>query len=380
MKFFRNVARRALSHFVVIGLACVSAEAMAADSVKIGMIFPVTGSVAYDGQAVASGVNAAISYINQKGGILGGRKIELELVDSACQPAQAVSAAKRLIAQVDVKAIIGDFCSNATTALQQVTEEAGVVLITPVAVSPLLTERGAKLFFRNNATSAMHAKVFSKYVSEVLKLKTIAIIAKNDEYGQLDSKIYTQLYQELGNPKLLYTGFFGATDEDFSSQLTKAKSMKVDSVYVIAQTEQGANVLRQMRNLGMTDVTALGAGALFNPKVVELAGKAAEGMYVYSPYDPAATNAGMKLFKEEYFKRTSKESGLYEAMGWDTLTILAEAIDRAGTEKDGVKIAAQLRRTEFDGPRGKITFDEKGQARITTKIVQVQKGKFVRVH
>lgn len=366
---------------IIVALSAVSVSAaVAADPVKIGMVFPVTGTVAYDGQAVVSGVKAAISYINQKGGILGGRKIELELVDSACKPAQAVSAAKRLITEGNLKAIIGDFCSNATTAVQQITEESGVVLITPVAVSPALTERGAKLFFRNNATSAMHAKVFSKYVSQILKLKTLAMIAKNDEYGQLDSKVYTQLYQELGNPKVAYIGFFGSTDEDFSSQLTKAKSLEADAVYVIAQTEQGANVLRQMRNLGMTDATALGAGALFNPKVVELAGKASEGMYVYSPYDPSATNPGMKLFKDEYQKREGKEPGLYEAMGWDTTMILSDAIDKAGTEKDGVKIAAQMHRTDFDGPRGKITFTENGQALITTKIVQVQKGKFVRVH
>jgi branched-chain amino acid transport system substrate-binding protein len=381
MKLLQKGVWRWIPLCVLMGCVMLSlSPAFAAEPVKIGMIFPVTGKVAYDGQAVVSGCKAAISYLNEKGGILGGRKLELELIDSVCQPAQAVSAAKRLITQYNSQAIIGDFCSNATSALQQVTEESKVVLITPVAVSPMLTERGAKFFFRNNSTSAMHAKTYAKFVSEVLKLKTLAIVAKNDEYGQLEMKIYNQLYQEYGNPKIVYSGFFGSTDEDFSPQLTKAKSMKADGVYIVAQTEQGANVIKQMRNLGMTNAQVLGSGAFYNPKLVELAGKACEGMYVYTGYDPGAKNPGMKLFLDEYPKRSGKECGLYEAMGWDTVFILANAIDKAGTEKDGAKIAEQVRRTNFDGPRGRVTFDEKGQAQITTKIVQVQKGKFVRVY
>jgi len=381
MKLSRKSIYGMILVFAFMGLETISGSmAIAADTVKIGMIFPVSGKVAYDGQAVVTGANAAISYINEKGGILGGRKVELDLIDSVCQPAQAVSAAKRLIAQNDTKVIIGDFCSNATSALQQVTEESKVVLITPVAVSPMLTERGAKLFFRNNSTSAMHSKTFSNFVSKVLKLKTIALIVKNDEYGQLETKIYSQLYQELGNPKVVYSGFFGSADVDFSAQLTQAKSMKTESIYIVAQTEQGANIIKQLRNLGMTNVKILGAGALFNPKLVELVGEGAEGMYVYTGYDPSAKNPGMKLFIEEFPKRSGKECGLYEAMGWDTMLILANAIDKAGTDKDSAKIADRLRQSQFDGPRGLITFDGNGQAQITTKIVQVQKGKFVRVY
>ncbi len=352
---------------------------MAADPVKIGMVFPVTGRVAYDGQAVVSGVKAAIAYVNGKGGILGGRKVELEFIDSGCKPADAVSGAKKLISQYGLKAIIGDFCSNATLAVQQVTEEEGVVLITPVSVSPKLTETGAKLFFRNNSTSKMHAKTFSGFVHNQLKPGTVAMLAKNDEYGKRDTAAYKALYKKLGGPKVVYVGFFGSNDEDYSPQLTKIKSLKPGAVYVVAQTEQGSNILKQMRDLGL-NVKKLGAGALFNPKVVELAGKAAEGMYVYTGYDPSADNPGMKVFQEQMKKSTGKPGGLYEAMGFDTTIILLAAIDKAGTDKDAVKIAKALRATDYTGPRGRITFDQKGQALIKTKIVQVQDGKFKRVH
>jgi branched-chain amino acid transport system substrate-binding protein len=377
--FFKGAYGRILLS-VLLGLVIFSGSpASALDPVKIGVILPITGKVAYDGQATVSGVKAATSYINDKGGILGGRKVELEIIDSQCQPGPAVSATKRLITQHNVKAIVGDFCSNATAAMQQVTEESNVALITPVAPSPLLLERGAKLFFRTLPTSQMYAEDFGRYANKSLKLKTIAIVAKNDEYGQQEAKIYNKLYEELGAPKVVYTGFFGSTDEDFSPQLTKIKSLKAEGIYIVAQTEQGSNMIKQIRNLGI-DAQILGSGSLCNPKVFELAGKAAEGMYTFSSYDPTGKNPGNQLFLTEFPKRTGKPVANYESLGWDAMMVLLAAIDRAGTDKDGPKIAEQLRRTDFDGGRGRITFDEKGQAKIITKIFQVQKGKLIRVN
>lgn len=379
MRYTDRMGCRVFLIMVVLAfLFGASQSVIAAKAVVIGMVFPITGRVAYDGQAVVSGVKAAIDYINQKGGILGGRKVELAFIDSQCKPAQAVSGAKKLIAQNKVKVIIGDFCSNATMAVQQVTEEEHVVLITPVSVSPRLTEMGAKLFFRNNSTSRMHARTFSRFVHDRLNIKTLAMIAKNDEYGQRDTKVYRKLYKKLGGPQVVYVGFFGPTDEDFSPQLTKIKSLNPEAIYVVAQTEQGATILKQIRDLGIK-ATILGCGALYNPKVIELAGKAAEGMYVYTGYDPTTTNPGMMEFQREYKKRYGREGGLYEAMGWDTTLILLRAIDRAGTYDNAAKIAEELRATDYTGPRGRITFDEKGQAQIVTKIVQVQNGRFVRI-
>src|SRR6202012_2619260 len=125
----------------VLGLALVTVGANGQESIKIGGIQPLTGSVAYNGTTDVNGSKLALDEINAKGGVLG-KKVELVIEDGQCRPANSVNAAEKLIQRDKVVAISGAFCSSATLAIMPVAANYKLPLITGVSSSPELTEKG----------------------------------------------------------------------------------------------------------------------------------------------------------------------------------------------------------------------------------------------
>src|SRR3954447_304678 len=105
----------------VLALALASAGAQAQETIKIGVIQPLTGSVAYNGTTDVNGIKLALSEINAKGGVLG-KQVELVIEDGQCKPANSVNAAEKLVQRDKVVGLIGAFCSSATAAIMPVAE------------------------------------------------------------------------------------------------------------------------------------------------------------------------------------------------------------------------------------------------------------------
>src|SRR5688572_13224129 len=165
------------------GVAAVSMGAQAQATVKIGVIQPLTGSVAYNGQAYVSGAKLAIEQRNAAGGVLG-RKIELVVEDGQCRPANSINAAEKLIQRDKVVALAGAFCSSATAAVMPVAEKYKIPLLTGVSSKADLTEKGMQYFFRSAETDRLMSKTFSKILADKLQLKTVAYIGVNDDWGR----------------------------------------------------------------------------------------------------------------------------------------------------------------------------------------------------
>ena len=136
-----------LFKLVPIAGLVIPVAALAQQTIKIGLIQPLTGSVAYNGQADVAGSKQAVDERNAKGGVLG-KKIELVIEDGQCKPANSVNAAEKLIQKDKVVALSGAFCSSATAAIIPVTEKYKLPLITGVSSKSDLTEKGYKYFFR----------------------------------------------------------------------------------------------------------------------------------------------------------------------------------------------------------------------------------------
>src|SRR5580658_7517308 len=105
----------------VLGLALVTVGANAQETVKIGVIQPLTGSVAYNGTTDVNGIKLALGEINARGGVLG-KKVEIVVEDGQCKPADTVNAAEKLTQRDKVVALIGAFCSSATAAIMPVAQ------------------------------------------------------------------------------------------------------------------------------------------------------------------------------------------------------------------------------------------------------------------
>lgn len=169
---------------VVLSLVgCATAPTVAEDTILVGCILPLSGTSAYDGESAMNGAKAAANYINENGGIAGGKKIELIFEDSATDPNTAASAAEKLISYDGVKVLVGAFNSSCTAAVQPVAESNKIPLITAIATSGTLTEKGYKYFFRAVGISNLYIDAFAGKIIDELGIKKIAYIYENGDWG-----------------------------------------------------------------------------------------------------------------------------------------------------------------------------------------------------
>jgi len=355
----------------LLGLTLTVAAAHADDTVKIGVIQPLTGSVAYNGTTDVNGIKLALSEINAKGGVLG-KKIELVVEDGQCQPANSVNAAEKLIQRDKVVALAGAFCSSATLAVMPVAANYKIPLITGVSSNASLTEKGNKYFFRATETDALLAKSFAKVVFDTLKLRNVAYIGVNDDWGRGGVAEFEKQMIALG-AKTVMKEYFEHGTTDFYTLLTKLKASGADGAFVAAETQDGSIFVKQKAEFGLP-VKVFGVGSWATADFIKLTGDASEGLYAAVPYASTMTTPKNKAFVEAYVERFKEPPGKYSAAGFNSLNIMMDAIERAGST-DSEKIRESLTKTKYEGPNGHFQFDAKGQATgFNVVLVQLQKG------
>ncbi|NUB16760.1 ABC transporter substrate-binding protein [Azospirillum brasilense] len=165
-------AKLAVTAAVVALGAGLWAGAAQAD-ITIALAGPMTGAAAAYGEQTRAGVEAAVADINAKGGLLG-QKLVLTIADDACDAKQAVAAANKLVSQ-NVAAVIGHVCSGASIAASNVYGEEGIVMISPTATSPQLTDRGLKNVFRVCGRDDQQGEVAAKLIADATKGQKAAI-------------------------------------------------------------------------------------------------------------------------------------------------------------------------------------------------------------
>lgn len=353
--------------WLLLGAAAAHAE----DTVKIGVIQPLTGSVAYNGTTDVNGIKLALAEINARGGVLG-KQVELVIEDGQCKPASSVSAAEKLVQRDKVIGLIGAFCSSATAAIMPVAQNNKIPLITGVSSAPNLTEKGNPWFFRATETDALLAKSFARILANQLKLKKVAYIGVNDDFGRGSVDEFEKQMTALGATTAMKEYFEHGT-ADFYTLLAKLKVSGADSAFVSAETQDGSTFVRQKAELGLA-TKVFGVGSWATADFMQLAGEAANGIYAAVPYASTMTTPKNQAFVKAYEAQYKVAPGKYSAAGYNTLNILIDAVARAHSI-DADKVREALLKTDYEGPNGRFQFDGTGQATgFTVVLVQLQNG------
>ncbi|MEN3367549.1 MAG: branched-chain amino acid transport system substrate-binding protein [Burkholderiales bacterium] len=348
----------ALSKALAVAGLMISSQAFAQQTIKIGLVQPLTGSVAYNGQADVAGSKQAVDERNAKGGVLG-KKIELVIEDGQCKPANSVNAAEKLIQKDKVVALSGAFCSSATAAIMPVAEKYKMPLVTGVSSKADLTDKNNKYFFRATETDALLAQSFAKIIYSNLNLKNIAYIGVNDDWGRGGVDEFSKQMTALG-AKTALKEYFDHGTTDYYTLLTKLRASKADGVFVAAETQDGSILVKQLKELGL-NIKVFGVGSWATSDFIGLAGPAAEGIYAAVPYSSTMKTPKNEAFVKEYAARNKENPGKYGAAGYNAMNILMDAIERAKST-DAEKIVASLHQTDYEGPNGKFKFNPNGQA------------------
>jgi branched-chain amino acid transport system substrate-binding protein len=364
--------RRIVASLAMSAGALVTMHAYAQQTVQIGVIQPMTGPVAHNGIAYVNGAKLAVAERNRQGGVLG-KQVELLIEDGQCKPANSVSAAEKLIQRDKVTVLNGAFCSTATAAVMPLAERYKIPLVTGVSSKADLTEKGNQYFFRATETDFLLANAFAKILVNQLKLKKIAYIGVNDDWGRGSVQDFSRLIESLGGATVLKEYYdLGATD--YYTLITRLRASGADAVFVAAETQDGSIIVRQMKELGIT-AKIFGVGSWATNEFVKLAGPAAEGIYAAVPYAASMQTPKNKEFVEKFQAQYKDYPGKYSAAGYNVANIIMDAIKRGGSTEPE-KIRAALKETNYEGPNGKFAFDAKGQAYgFSLALVQLKGGK-----
>lgn len=328
---------------------------VAQQPLKIGVIFPTK---TLNGKVGVEGAELAAEMINAAGGVLG-RKVQLIVYDTNYSPVDGVAAVQRLIDQDGVKLLTGELGSAVALAVLPITEAERVVFVASGPKHPDITRESNKFAVRLNSTTAMDALYFDKYLKAKAANRKVAIISENNDYGQLTVSGFKKLFGD----HVAFADFFAMNQTDFSAIVANAKNSGAELVCIASSNvEQWGNILRVMETAGFKPAEKCLMPGLLNLGGIKVAGKAAEGLFSADIYYPGIENDLNSRFKDAFQKKNGHVPEKIEAVGFEGVWIIAQAVAKAGTDKDTAKIADIIKAGSWGTPRGTVTFDNKGQA------------------
>lgn len=355
-------------------LLCASV-ASAENTVKFGLVLPMTGPTAVYGKDGKAAADWAAREINEAGGILGGRKIELIYDDEKGTPQEGVAAVQKLMTQSRVDAIIAGMNSSVTLAESAMTKNK-ILHVNPGAQADALTEQGSPWFFQINNTTSTNAKVFHDYLINGMKPRTIAYMGENTEFSKA---LLRDLQKALegSDVKLVEVANYDVHTTDFTSIITKLKAASPDMLYVVdAAPARTAQIWKQIRQMGGFPKEVHSAGTVFASSIVAAEG-AMEGVVSGDIFITEGAQGDMRDFIDKARVELRGEPNKVSLVVYEAVKILAAAIDKAGAEKDYKKIADTLRSETWKTPRGELRFDGNGRAVAPYFYIQEVKGQGV---
>ncbi|MGI6574799.1 MAG: ABC transporter substrate-binding protein [bacterium] len=339
--------------------------------IKLGMVVSETGGAAAYGIHMRNGAEMAVEEINAAGGV-NGRQIELIVEDDASDPSTAVSALNRLIVQNGVDAIIGGATSTLCFAIKDIVEEEGVPTITTSGSNPDLTTPENKFFFRLHQSDATAAAQAADFMVKVLGIEKIAVLHDSADYGTgVKDYFVARLKDEYGIEPLIIESY-NVGDQDFTPQIVNIRETKPEGIGLFGNIPEAPLATTQIRQLGMEDVEIAMTG-ISQPRFIELSPGASEGVFAITPFNPNLPDPQVKELAEAYVEKYDMEPPHQVSNTYQTVYVLKQAWENVGTE-DKAAVADEMKKIEWTAFGSKNSFDETGQVRMKSVVIQVQDG------
>lgn len=366
--------RNSLGLFLgTVGLLSFPISVVAEEHVYLGYQLPLTGNTAQYGQDFKTAAEIALKDFNASGKM----KVPVEIIfeDSRSDAKEGVAIARKFVDDERIVAALGDFTSTVSMAAAQVYKRAEMAQLSQTASHPDFA-RISEWQFRNITTQAQEGVYNADWMNEQ-GLKKIAVIAEQTDWGQSVVKDFAEKVEANGG-EVVFTEFFNRGLPDFRSIITKIERSKPDAIYTGFFYEDGAQFLKQMKQLSV-ETPVYSTSAAYNQKLVELAGPAAEGLFLTVTFLPNSDSDHVKTFVDEWkAAREGAEPGQFPAQAYDAVNIMLEAVARAYPDVSRQKVRDELAKTkDFPGVTGVTSFDENGEALKQLTKATVTDGQFV---
>ncbi|MBI4391357.1 MAG: ABC transporter substrate-binding protein, partial [candidate division NC10 bacterium] len=389
-------ALAALVALVVPGVASAQGP-----EVVIGVLYPMTGPVAQIGIDARSAINVALDIINNRHDMnlplakdpglprLGGAKVRVVMVDHQGKPDIGQAEAERLITQEKVHALFGAYFSSVSNTASQVAERMGIPFVNPDSSSPALTERGFQWFFRTSPHDGHFSLVMFDFLKDLeqrkkVKLKTLAILNENTQFGSDSAKVQEELAKKYGY-EVVEKLPFKSGSPSLDAEIGRLKGANPDVLLPSIYTPDAILFTRAAKVLDYNPklIVAQNAGYT-DPRFVSEMGKEAEGAITRAPFamDLAARKPLIPVVNEMFRTQSGgRDLSDVPARVFTGFLVLVDAINRAGSTAPAA-IQRALRQTNMPPeqlimPWTGVRFDEKGQnTGVRAILMQLQGGTY----
>ena len=387
---------------VLVAALGIAGQAAAQQTVKIGVLLPLSGNAASAGQQSKAAIELAAEIVNSPhpglaslplgvgAGLpnLKGAKIELVVADNQGNPSVGQSQALRLIQQEKVAALIGAYQSSVTFAATAVAERYGVPWVVGDSVAGNITERGFKFLFRVTPIAKDFAGNYMEFLNDLKKaghpINSIAIVFENTDYGTSIAGSLRDAAKQAG----LTIGAdvsYNANSSDVQAQVLQLKEKKPDAVIFVSYTADAILYVKTMKNLDYRPPVIIADDSGFSdPAFIENVGAIAQGVVNRSAWDTGKPGSTTAKIDELFKAKTTHVMDDTSARNMQAFFVLADAINRAGsTAPEAIQKA--LQKTDMKpaqlmmGYKG-VKFDATGQnTEAATYLIQLQGKDYVAI-
>jgi branched-chain amino acid transport system substrate-binding protein len=342
-----------------------------AANIKLGFINSITGPEAPIGENLSNGVTLAIEDLNKMG-------IDVDLVqeDDSGKPDKSLAAFEKLATRDNVTGIVGPYTSATANADAKMAERYKIPLIVPAASKEEITQQGYKWTFRVSATTSDYAGVLFDLATTLGKPKTVAILNENTDFGVSGAQSAKTIAEQKGI-KVVFEEAYSKGSPDYRSTLAKVKALHPDLVFMVSYVADAILLMRQSREIGLTPMAFLGAGAGFSVEQFAQEKEISQGVFSSTQWTENAPWPGSKAWFKRYVKQFGKPPTYHAACAYESMMIMGQAAAASGGDRE--KTRETLHTGKWNGILGEVRFQDydgyQNQRKAVMLVDQVQNGK-----
>lgn len=381
MKHVRKTALALLVALLLSMLLSGCGVQTAAGIIKIGSVHPLTGSMAYEGQAIVNAQRIAVDRINAQGGI-NGRMLELLARDSMGTSSGAANATLKL-ANSGVIALTGTYNSSAAQVVSRTAEKTRIPFVVTVAASDNLLANGYRYSFRIQPSTSGFSRNFIEFLDyfKTDGMETVAFIYENSNYG---TGIVDYIREHIDETGLTVVGTlpYAATTATLSSEVTRLAAMDPDLIVSVGYYSDQSLFIKEIleRDIHFRKLVGVANGAFSDAKFTRTYGTQVDGIYdINYRYNPNSEEAQELL--ATYLERYGEEMPAHAIYGYQSVMVIADALRRCDDPDDSESVRDAIAASEIREhvlPQDVIRFDERGEnIHAAGVLVEIRNGKHV---
>jgi len=352
--------------------------AVAQEALRFGMAMPLSGGQATYGQDQVKAAEWGVAAINEKGGV-NGKKLEMLVLDTRADPQAGIQAANRLVSVEKVPAFVSAW-SSVVKAIAPISNDNKVVQLSVGANSADIAKLG-EYTYTTFPLADIDITAVAKYAATQMGKKKAAVIYINNETGTVAAQIYRDVFTKAGGQVVAYEAY-DPKASDWTGPLLKIRAAQPDMIHIQGLVADTPQVIAQMRQLGLSQPVS-SYSAVYNPKLIEQLGKAAEGVIATSLAPGVTDSPAVAAYVERWKKEVGREpNGLpYTQYLYDAPYIVA-AVYKSLDEKKLPLTGENFRKEmlairSFDLPlTGKLTINDDHTVNKPVFLMEVKDGKW----